>query len=172
MPKRIAVMITCGLFIAACGSSSKPGRSGSTDYPQGLEFARCMRSHGVPNFSDPTAVGGGLINKIGVNPQSPAFHAAQQSCQHLIPGAGASSRHASAQAMAQGLKLSQCMRAHGISGFPDPMTSPPSTMTGYSVVLSVNGAVLAIPSSIGVQSPAFRQAAAACKFGPRVPKRS
>ena len=128
-----------------------------------------MRAHGVPNFSDPTAVGGGLVNKIGVNPQSPALWAAQQSCQHLMPAGGPSSRHPSAQAMAQALKVSQCMRAHGISGFPDPMTSPPSNFTGYSAVVSLDGAVLAIPSSVNERSPAFKQAAAACNFGPRLP---
>jgi hypothetical protein len=172
MPQRIAGIITCGVLIAACGSSSKLSKSASTGYSQGLGFARCMRSHGVPNFSDPTVVGGGLINKIGGNPQSPAFRAAQQSCQHLMPAGGTSSGHASAKAMAQALKVSQCMRAHGISGFPDPTTSPPSNFRGYSAVVSQNGAVLAIPSSIDEQSPAFKQAAAACNFGPQVPRRS
>src|ERR1700733_7077255 len=143
MRQRLASIISCGLLIAACGSSSKPGKSASAGYSQGLEFARCMRSHGVPNFSDPTAVGGGLVNNTGGNPQSPAFRAAQRSCQHLIPAGGSSSGHASAQAMAQALKVSQCMRAHGISGFPDPTASPPSNLTGYSAVVSQNGAVLA-----------------------------
>jgi hypothetical protein len=126
-----------------------------------------MRSHGVPNFSDPTAVPGGQVSKIGANPQSPAFRAAQQSCQRLMPGGGPSSEHASPEAMAQALKVSQCMRAHGISGFPDPTTSPPSNFADYSLVLDQDGAVLAIPRSIAVQSP-FKQAAATCNFGPRV----
>ncbi len=169
MPKRVAVLIACGLLIAACGSSSKPTERASKGDPQGLEFARCMRSHGVPNFSDPhTVSGGGVVNQIGANPQSPAFEAAQKACGHLIPGGGSSSVHASAQEMAQALKVSQCMRAHGVPGFPDPMVSLPSNMTGHSAVVNQNGAVLAIPSSIDEQSPAFKQAAAACNFGPRV----
>jgi hypothetical protein len=131
-----------------------------------------MRSHGVPSFSDPHAVSGGVVNQIGVNPESPAFQAAQKACQHLMPGGGGSSGHASAQAMAQALKVSHCMRAHGVSGFPDPIASPPSNMTGYSAVVNQHGAVLAIPRSIDEQSPVFRRAAAACNFGPRVPKRS
>jgi hypothetical protein len=64
------------------------------------------------------------------------------------------------------------MRAHGISGFPDPATSPPSSLAGYSVVLSQNGAVIAIPNSVDVHSPAFKQAAGRCNFGPRVARRS
>jgi hypothetical protein len=39
-----------------------------------------MRSHGVPNFPDP-----GASLPSGVNPQSPAFQAAQQACRQLEP---------------------------------------------------------------------------------------
>jgi hypothetical protein len=51
---------------------------------RGLKFARCMRSHGVPNFPDPkviTGPGGGQQAYLpGVNPQSPAFQAAATAC--------------------------------------------------------------------------------------------
>jgi hypothetical protein len=171
MPQRTAVIIISGLLVAGCGSSSE-GKSASAGRSQGLEFAQCMRSHGVPNFSDPTAAAGGVINRLGGNPQSPAFRAAQRFCQHLMPGGGTSSGRVSAQAMAQALKVSHCMRSHGISGFPDPTTSPPSSFGGYSAVLSQDGAVLAIPTSVDERSPAFRQAATACNFGPRLPRRS
>jgi len=169
MRKRLAVAISCALLSAACGAASKPSQPASTGSSPRVEFAQCMRSHGVPNFSDPTSVGGGVVNEVGANPQSPAFQAAQRSCQRLTPGGGSSSVHASAQAMARALTVSECMRAHGVSGFPDPVTSPPSSLTGYSVVLSQNGAVIAIPSSLDVRSPAFKQAARQCNFGPRVP---
>jgi hypothetical protein len=62
-------------------------------------------------------------------------------------------------------RLSQCMRADGISGFPDPTLSPPSDRSGYSSVTSNGIAWLAIPSSIDVRSPEFEQAAAACNLG-------
>jgi hypothetical protein len=65
------------------------------------------------------------------------------------------------------LQISQCMRRHGISSFPDPQTgSPPSNPVGYSAILGRDGYFLAIPSSIDTRSPAFTQAATACKFGP------
>jgi hypothetical protein len=57
MPLRIAVIVACGLIITACGSSSNSGKNASRGDSQGLEFARCMRSHGVSGFSDPTVVG-------------------------------------------------------------------------------------------------------------------
>jgi hypothetical protein len=53
---------------------------------QALAMSRCMRSHGVPNFPDPTfgtGPGGGGTVRIGgpgIDPQSPAFQAAQRAC--------------------------------------------------------------------------------------------
>jgi hypothetical protein len=51
---------------------------------KGLEFARCMRSHGVPNFPDPKAMPGVDGNSVaslpGVNIQSPAFQSAAKAC--------------------------------------------------------------------------------------------
>ena len=56
------------------------------------------------------------------------------------------------------------MRAHGISDFPDPVSSPPSSLKKYWVVFGQPGAVIAVPKTIKVQSPAFKQAEAACQF--------
>jgi hypothetical protein len=52
-----------------------------------LQYAQCMRSHGVPKFPDPKP-GGALVigKKAGVDPNSPEFKAAQQTCQQLVPG--------------------------------------------------------------------------------------
>jgi hypothetical protein len=54
---------------------------------QMLKFAQCMRSHGVPKFPDPKA-GGALMlgSKTGVDPNTPQFKTAQQTCQKLVPG--------------------------------------------------------------------------------------
>jgi hypothetical protein len=166
--RHIAITLASGLLIAACGSSGKPSSATSGGDPL-LNLARCMRAHGVPNFPDPTPGGGGVQIQAGsgVNPFSPAFKNAQTACRKFLPGGGPPSRHASAQAKAEMLRTSECMRAHGISGFPDPTTTPPSSPAGYSVVMGRGGAFLAIPSTIDVQSPAFTQAAAACGFGPR-----
>ncbi|HEY2435846.1 MAG TPA: hypothetical protein VGH93_01600, partial [Solirubrobacteraceae bacterium] len=96
------------------------------------------------------------------------FRSAQTSCQRLLPGGGPSSGPASAQAHAQLLQISECMRRHGISSFPDPRPgSPPSSLGGYSAIIGHGGYLLAIPSSIDMRSPAFKQAATTCGFGPR-----
>lgn len=44
--------------------------------------ARCMRSHGVPNFRDPTFLpsGGNTVSLEGLDTQSPAFKQAEADC--------------------------------------------------------------------------------------------
>jgi hypothetical protein len=57
-----------------------------------LKYARCMRAHGVPKFADPKAGEGLSIGKkAGVDPNTPQFKAAQQTCQKLLPGGPTSS---------------------------------------------------------------------------------
>ena len=163
----------CAVAIAACGSAGlNTTGSGATSKKAGaLTFANCMRSHGVPNYPDPSGSGPTvqlLGASSGINPQSPAFQSAQTSCQRLLPGGGRGSGSASAQAHAQLLRISECMRRHGISSFPDPRPgSPPSNLGGYRAIIGHGGYLLAIPSSIDMSSPAFKQAATTCDFGPR-----
>jgi hypothetical protein len=53
---------------------------------KGLQFARCMRSHGVPNFPDPKVTRGTNGNRVvdlrgaGLNFDAPAFKAAASAC--------------------------------------------------------------------------------------------
>jgi len=54
-------------------------------------FARCMRSHGVPNWPDPITDSQGRpvfaisISKDGFNPYSPPIWAKGNECSHLMP---------------------------------------------------------------------------------------
>lgn len=52
---------------------------------EALQFAACMRAHGVPSFPDPK-VSGGAIDGGLIDPSAPQFDAAQQACREL-PGA-------------------------------------------------------------------------------------
>jgi hypothetical protein len=49
-----------------------------------LQFARCMRGHGVPNFPDPKVIsssgGNQQVYLPGINVQAPAFQAAAKAC--------------------------------------------------------------------------------------------
>ena len=54
---------------------------------QYLKAAACIRSHGIPNFPDPTFSGGGVhVSQKGINLHSPQARAAEEACQSLIPG--------------------------------------------------------------------------------------
>ena len=149
-------------------TQSRTGASGTGKYAASLAYSRCMRSHGVPNFPDPKQTAGGGIqisgSRSGMNPQSPLFMSAQQSCRHMLPGGGQPTHAGQQQALTRMLHISQCMRAHGISGFPDPTLAPPASRADYSQISSNGIAWLAIPDSIDVRSPAYEEAAAACNF--------
>jgi len=89
--------VSCAVALAACGSSGQPAAATSSGYTQRLKFADCMRSHGVPNFPDPTlsAPSGahlvlalrGMVFAIGpgVSPQSPAFARSAAACGLKLP---------------------------------------------------------------------------------------
>jgi hypothetical protein len=52
-----------------------------------LRFARCMGSHGVPNFPDPQPGGAlDLAQKVAA-PNTPQFKATERTCRNFVPGA-------------------------------------------------------------------------------------
>jgi hypothetical protein len=63
----------------------------AADNAKGIEFAQCMRSHGVPNFPDPTSGPNGEpavnLGPAGIDPNTPTFQAANRACQKVVPGA-------------------------------------------------------------------------------------
>jgi len=115
-------------------SSSSPaaGTGGRTaaKYEAALSYVDCMRSHGVPNFPDPSASGqinvdfayggkDGSPASAGIDRTSPQYISADQTCRHLLPG-GVPTPAQNQQALAKELKFAQCMRSHGVPNFPDP----------------------------------------------------
>jgi hypothetical protein len=92
-----------------------------------------MRSHGVPNYPDPS---GGQLPKgdaqaFGVS--SSVFSAARSACRHLLPSAGSFQDQASQcmlagdcppavvqQMLTTDRKFARCMRSHGVPNWPDP----------------------------------------------------
>jgi hypothetical protein len=55
------------------------GSGGGVSQQQLLAFAQCMRQNGVPNFPDPAP--DGAVSLGGVNPNSPQFQSARQTCE-------------------------------------------------------------------------------------------
>jgi hypothetical protein len=79
----------------ACGDLVQggfgPGRTLSPEDQDALvEFAACMREHGI-DMPDPQTAGGGGAVRIGgdgLDPGSPEFQDAMEACQELMPGGG------------------------------------------------------------------------------------
>jgi hypothetical protein len=182
--------LVLGLLVAACGGSSpsstttfsggtasraaSPATTSSSDaavtgQPTPIAFAQCMRASGVPNFPDPQPGRGLLFNVSGINAAAPAVRAAQAKCRKLLaggpPGPG-STTHPSAQTLAKLLAIARCMRAHGISQFPDPMTFVPSHPVGDQEITDFDGAILLFPSTMNLEAPAYKQALTACGAPP------
>ena len=59
------------------------------------------------------------------------------------------------------LAMSECMRRHGLSTFPDPVSTPPQPGNGLGLAFGAPGSFIAVPQAL-MNSPAFNQAAAAC----------
>jgi hypothetical protein len=79
------------------GHSIQGGSLTPQQQAQLLKFARCMRSHGVPKFPDPTTKG---LSPSGVDPNTSQFQAAQKVCRTLLPNRG----HESVQSTGGGRK--------------------------------------------------------------------
>jgi len=81
---------------AGSGLNLTPAREEQIE-ARALKVAQCMRSHGVPNYPDPTITfsnggvssGQDLGGQSGVDPNSPTFQAAQKACQNRGGGNGA-----------------------------------------------------------------------------------
>lgn len=153
----------------ASGGGSSPENAANPEQAA-LAYSHCMRSSGVPNFPDPKSGSGLFRVGAGTDPQSPSFRSAQAKCQKLMPGGGpGSGPPPSAQTLARFLRISQCMRKHGVPEFPDPRTTAPPLPAhqlagGHSYVISDIEGVILVMGSIDEQSPQFTRAAAACAF--------
>jgi hypothetical protein len=113
-----------GAGAGASGSSAAPAGGGPNPEKIGadlMKFSACMRSHGVPNFPNPVISNNSVSLQItpAVSKGSPQFQHASQSCQKYAPPRPTAVNLTTAQE-ADYLKAAQCMRAHGINGFPDP----------------------------------------------------
>ncbi len=146
------------------GSSSPESESSASAQQKIIAFSHCMRTHGVPEFPEPSE-GHVLIRRsdhnghvTGVNPQSAQFQAASKACAKLSPKGGKPPSPAEqAKLQEQALKFSQCMRTHGVPNFPDP-----EFPRGGGVGIRIGGKQGG-PSRIAPSSPQFQAAQKACQ---------
>lgn len=170
-----AVIAACGSHSprhsgASAGSGSNPSQAQAQQ--DGLSFARCMRSHGVSSFPDPTPNGGGQSpGPPGVNSSSPAFRAAQTACRDLLPVKHVPSVAPSARAYARLLHWAKCMRRHGIPNLVDPRPNPPPApgspgTAGLGTLMGDGGYWIGIPATVNAHSAAFMRLSTACGESP------
>jgi hypothetical protein len=147
-----AAAAALALLATACGSSPKPAASSSPPtYEQLLTYATCMRTHGAPTYPDPVQGPGGywaFLNTPGSPVGDPPADAVK-ACQKLAPKQTGLPQSVIQAVVQQGLKLARCMRAHGITNFPDPTTS------GGGVGISLGG--------MDQNSPQYQAAQQACR---------
>jgi hypothetical protein len=93
-----------------------------------VEYARCMRSHGVLNFPDAATFGSPdgikaaksqMVQVSRSEASTPTFQAAQRACAEYY-GPPTTVTQVSAVELRKLLAVSRCMRAHGVPTFPDP----------------------------------------------------
>jgi hypothetical protein len=71
----------------SCRHLQPGGGAGTAQQQQGkltqaLNYSRCMRAHGVPDFPDPSTSNGGMgFNLSGVDTNSPQYQSANRACQ-------------------------------------------------------------------------------------------
>jgi hypothetical protein len=88
-----------------------------------LKFAECARRHGVLNFPDPPYQDGEL-NKDGFAKGTPQMEKADRDCHALaLASEFVESKAEIDYYLRQDLKISECMRAHGVANFPDPSST-------------------------------------------------
>ena len=161
----VAALVASALVAAGCGGGGSAGVGGvaastaaattTVQYGAGaaagaLAFARCMRSHGIPNWPDPA--GNGTFDKsklrqLGVDPSRVRAIEAR-SCNYVFQN-GSQGETISPADRADYIKAAACMRSHGFADFPDP-------------TFENNGVRLDVPPSIDRDSSRFKSAATTC----------
>jgi hypothetical protein len=84
-----------------------------------------MHTHGVPSFPDPKVSSSPGHTSIAMMAPasvvaSPRFKSAERACQGIMPGPGSSGGSDQLAHKSAFLAFARCMRARGISSFPDP----------------------------------------------------
>jgi hypothetical protein len=171
---RIRTALALGLLLTLAGCGAKTEGNGiasadgapratasatpaATDDPEApLKFARCMREHGMSWFPDPQPGAGGLQIRVPAGQDKAKVDAAMAACKKFMPNGGPNDRPDPAQ-LEQARQMSQCMRDHGITNFPDP---------------SANGQMMLDRNKLGTGpgDPKFDAADKACaQFRPKPP---
>jgi hypothetical protein len=169
----LAAVAGTALLVAACGGSSAGADTfapGAT-YAQTLAFAKCMRANGVPNFPNPDRQGNfndanpevQAMYDNGVPPQGGTRTVSPQrnvlfECRSVLPNAGTGltleqMQQISQQNLREEVDGARCMRAHGITNFPDPVAAEQDNTSSWPS---------AIRADVDTSTPSYEAALTAC----------
>ena len=159
----LAVVIAALAALAAgCGSKGPSGTAGPSaqNGPENAAtaayaYARCMRSHGEPNFPDPkvTTSPGHAAVGFAVTPTetgSPKFKSADKGCSRILPAPSNRSPGEEQAHKRDLLAFAHCLRTNGIHDFPDPDQQGRLTLT------------MVTAAGVDIHARTFLDAAKAC----------
>ncbi len=156
----VVVAVLFSVVAAGCGGGGSAGvasvgSSTTTAQSAAASFVHCMRSHGIPNWPDPTSEGGfdkSKLQQLGVS--ATRIRAIQDGpCRDLLPNVGSTPQETEQQKaarLADALSFARCMRSHGVARFPDP------TAQGQLTVEMVQA------EGVDVRSPSVLHVVQAC----------
>lgn len=149
----ISAVAVVGLALlgSACGNNDNHVAAGGqtqSRYQEAVDYAKCMRANGDPSWPDPTSNGMFANNNGSLDESSAAYKTADKACSKYHTGNNAPDAAQMQQDLATLLKYSKCMRAHGITNYPDP------TADSTGVSISTSG--------IDKNTPQFKAAKQAC----------
>jgi predicted small secreted protein len=154
----------CATTLAACGSSASGDGEGTAEQEEArLEFAECMRGHGV-DMPDPQPGQNGVIiggtkgpggKTTGIDPDDPQTKKALAACKGKLGDLGQEpSPEEQEEFKEDALAFAECMREHGVD-MPDPQFDG----EGH-VKMRIGGPGAHGPSP---ESPAFQKAQESCQ---------
>lgn len=158
--------------LGACGSSSSNSTTTNTTAAGGgvsgssnaaalvgarLTAAKCLRGQGL-NVPDPTAQRGTALKMLSAIASYPAVkvEAAERACatqlRQAFPNAASQTPAERARRLQELEAFATCMRAHGLSSYPDPSAYATNPAGLLKAIASVDRA-----------SPAYKSAAPSCR---------
>lgn len=165
-PPVVAIVLSAGLAACSGGSHSPKvanlnnasSSASTTTLPSGTavqlldQWAACIRSHGLPNQTDPVITASGSIQITLPNNSMNTYQNISADCQPYLTaasrklGGGTTANHPSAAKL---LDYSHCMQQNGVPDFPDPSNG------GLRVQVSPG-------SDLDPSSPTFQSASKTC----------
>lgn len=174
----LAIASIALIAVTGCGSSSPTTSTNAasaappaqSEARAAFRYAACMRDHGVSDFPAPQVqVSPGhvaikqVVKASFVN--SPQFKTAAKACRSIMPGpvnespAQLAEHQRATERLA--LTFARCLRAHGLTGFPDPTPQgqlTPQMVRAAGIDLHAPQVLTAARACIGVTHGALTMA--------------